>query len=460
VPARAATFAFAHAARVYWLTVFPPVCRELAHWRARAERIPHPALRARALAALLERGNMEGAAAFATFVPAAARRSVVSATVAFQAAYNHLDALSESWLGAHDAVARSRLAHGALLAALGGDTQNRPLSHPRADPDWRGACGDDGGYLAELVAACRSGLAELPGWPVARAGALRAAARVVEFQTWQAGGDAPTADGTDPAAAPRTYCPAGVGRPGVDAPADGTDPAAAPRTRPAGAAGPDRAAASPLAEASGPLHWWELAGAAGSSLGVHALIAAAADPALASADVRALDAAYFPSIGALHTMLDHLVDRDEDRAIGQRNLIDCYASPAAAERRLCSLARAALTAARALAPAPRHELIVAAMAGFYLAHPAAHAPQARDAARTVAAELGGLGTLARGVFATRRLVAGCRPAGTTISRLRLAGVPRRVGRRLAGTTTESQTLRPLVFSVTRSTAVDRPAGSG
>jgi tetraprenyl-beta-curcumene synthase len=376
VPARVATFAFARAARVYWLAVFPRVCRELAHWRVRAERIPDPALRSRALAALSERGNMEGAAAFATFVPASARGVVISATVAFQAAYNHLDALSESWLGAGDAVARTRDAHGALLAALGGDGG---LSHPPGGPDWRGAGGDDGGYLAELVAACRAALAALPGWPVARAPALRAAARVVEFQTWQAGGAAPIADGIGPTAAPRG--------------------------RPAGAAGPGSDPAPPLADAPGSPYWWELAGAAGSSLGVHALIAASADSLLAPAYVRALDAAYFPAIGALHTLLDHLVDRDEDLAIGQRNLIDRYASPAAAERRLGALARDALTAARGLGPGVRHELIVCAMAGFYLAAPAARDPAARGAARAVAGELGGLGGLARGVFLGRSLAA-------------------------------------------------------
>jgi tetraprenyl-beta-curcumene synthase len=397
MPAGSATFAFLDAARVYWLAVFPRVCRELARWRARAERIPDPALRSRALAALSERGNMEGAAAFATFVPAEARPAVISATVAFQAAYNHLDALSESWLGAGDAAARSRHAHEALLAALGGDTPNRSLSHPPADPGWRGACGGDGGYLAELVAACQSALAQLPGWPVARAGALRAAARVVEFQTWQAGGDAPTADGIDPAAAPLP--------------------------RPAGAAGPGSEPAPPLADAPGSPYWWELAGAAGSSLGVHALIAASADPLLAPAYVHALDAAYFPAIGALHTVLDHLVDRDEDRAIGQRNLIDCYASPAAAERRLGALARDALTAARTLGPAPRHELIVCAMAGFYLAAPAARDPAARGAARAVARELGGLGALARGVFLGRGFMAGYRPAGGRPGRRHEAGPP-------------------------------------
>ena len=56
------------------------------------------------------------------------------------------------------------------------------------------------------------------------------------------------------------------------------------------------------------LEWWETAAAAGSSLGVHALIAAAASPMLDEQDVAAIEAAYFPWIGALHSLLDSLVD--------------------------------------------------------------------------------------------------------------------------------------------------------
>jgi tetraprenyl-beta-curcumene synthase len=375
----AASAAFARAARVYWLCVFPQVRRELAQWRARAGAIDDPAARAAALTALVKRGNMEGAAAFATFVPAEARHAVVSATVAFQAAYNHLDVLSEQLPPGESAQARAL--HLALPAAL---CDPPPAGTPPCSP----AAGAEGGYLRELVAACREAFARLPGAAQARPAALRAAERVVAFQAWQAGGPMPAAPGAAAAGA----AAAGPGRP---AGASG-GAATAVRSRPRGEPAAPGAGAADLRP-------WELAGAAGSSLGVHALIAAAADPRLTAARAGALDRAYFPAIGALHTLLDHLVDGEEDRIAGQRNLLGCYAGEREAARRLAALTSGALAAARGLPPPGRHELIVCAMAGFYLSEPAARTAAARPAAAAVAAELGGLGALARAVFAARSL---------------------------------------------------------
>ena len=87
--------AFAWAAATYWLSIFPVVRREIAGLRKRAEGIPDPVLREEALQALAKRGNIEGAAAFATLVPKARRRAVTRALVAFQAAYNYVDMLAE-----------------------------------------------------------------------------------------------------------------------------------------------------------------------------------------------------------------------------------------------------------------------------------------------------------------------------------------------------------------------------
>src|SRR3954452_18767345 len=87
--------AFARAALRYWLTVFPRVSSELRHWRRSASRIDDPSLRQLALASLAKRGNMEGAAAFATFVPWRARGSVIRVLVAFQTIYNYADLLAE-----------------------------------------------------------------------------------------------------------------------------------------------------------------------------------------------------------------------------------------------------------------------------------------------------------------------------------------------------------------------------
>ena len=354
-----ATIAFARAAVSYWLGVFPLVCGELRAWRSRAQAIGDPELRELALAALAKRGNMEGAAAFATFAPLRRRRQVVRATVAFQAAYNHLDALSERSAAPGE---QARRLHRALLVALGAPAADgaQAGAQPASDVGASGEAGADGGYLSALVEACRESFFALPAAAAAAPAARRAAERVVEFQAHQACG----------------------GRAALD---QGTVERFGEAVAPAGAG----------------LRWWEALAASGSSLAVHALIAAAAE----GCDERhaaALQAAYSTRIGALHTLLDHLIDGGEDRVCGQRNLIACYCSPVEARERMGVLAARALADARALGQGARHELIVAAMASFYLAAPEAGAPGQAPVAQAVREQLGSLGRLAEAVFVVRR----------------------------------------------------------
>ena len=153
-------------------------------WRERAAEIPDPTLRAQALEALAKRGNMEGAAAFATFVPREQRATVVRAMVAFQTAYNHLDTISEQ--RGEIGPAEARVLHEALLAALAalrpgawsgrgvsmesGHDDERPIHPPKNNED---------GYLQALVETCQEALSELPSYEVVAPAARRAAERVV-----------------------------------------------------------------------------------------------------------------------------------------------------------------------------------------------------------------------------------------------------------------------------------------
>ncbi len=362
----AASFAsgatFARAARVYWGSVFPRVSRELEIWRERACEIPDPALRAQALEALGKRGNMEGAAAFATFVPRKHRAAVVRATVAFQTAYNQLDTISEQTRAI--GTAQARVLHEPLLAALacvrpgtwsgrGGSVESghdheRPINPPKNNAD---------GYLAALVETCQAALSELPAYALVAPAALRAAERVVAFQAFN------RRERTAIERWGRAQTP------------------------------PGRA-----------LRWWETAASGGSSLGVHAMIAAAADAGIGKAHVDALEQAYFPWIGALHSMLDQLIDVEEDALAGQNNLIELYGSTREAAERMGMLAERALECSRALEPERRHELIVAAMASFYLAAPEARVGEASVVTRAVLDVFGGLAWPGLAVFRGRRVV--------------------------------------------------------
>jgi tetraprenyl-beta-curcumene synthase len=344
-------FAFTSAARRYWLSVFPAVRRELRHWLSRASEIPDPVLRRFALEAQRrKRGNVEGAAAFAAFVNPTSRPAVVRALVAFQTAYDYADILSEQ--PSHDPSANGLRLHQALLVAL---TPSAPhidyyKHHPRHE---------DAGYFDELVDSCRFAVEALRSYAEVAEQALRAASRIVSYQRFNLS----------------------ELRGGHDALARWAR-AETPR--------------------DADLRWWETAASAGSSLAIFALIAAAAEPRVRSAEVAAMGDAYFPWVGALHTLLDSLVDRQEDAAAGHRSLLDYYSSPQEAATRLSLLAAESLSRIHTLPYSQQHVLLFAGMASNYLSAPEALRPDALLSARAVLGTIGGLGAPTMLVMGVRR----------------------------------------------------------
>lgn len=348
---------FGGAAWRYWTAAFPIARSEAARLGAQAIRIPDPKLRHDALAALRKRSNLEGAAAFAAFAPASRRAAVVRACVSFQAAYDYLDVVAERPRA--DPVAGALALNAALgeaLAAPGGASEADAL---------HGAV-DDAGYLAGIIEGCRRALADLPSWPVCGFAARRAAERVGRFQALNC---EPSCEGRQAMARwAAALCPPDSG-----------------------------------------LAWWEAAAGAGSTLDVHALIAAAASPGLTAADVAAIARAYSPWIGALHSLLDQLVDVEEDERAGLANLTRCYQDPEQLARGLGRLAARARRSARRLdAGGLRggHELLLGAMAASYLCLPQARSAYALPARDAVLAELGALSSVAIAVFAVRRRAGG------------------------------------------------------
>jgi tetraprenyl-beta-curcumene synthase len=368
---------FAAAALRYWLLVFPRVASELRRLRRLAGRIPDPALRHAALEALGKRGNLEGAAAFAAFVPRRRRGSVVRALVSFQAIYNHADMLAEQ--PSADPVARSRSLHEALTAALELDRADGRAAPQGLEAGDVGLGDVDGGYVAALVERCQAALAQLPAYARVAPPAQRAATRIVDFQSLSLG------SGGELESWARRQTPTDSG-----------------------------------------LEWWETAAAGGSSLGVHALIAAAASPRLDEQDVAAIDAAYFPWIGALHSLLDSLVDRSEDAATGQLSLVGCYPSAVDASAGLQRLAGAAMEATNSLPNAQVHALLLAAMACSYLAMPEASTPDAEPLARSVRASIGPFAGAMLRIFRLRELAARVLHGTGAIAGSGRSGAPARV----------------------------------
>jgi tetraprenyl-beta-curcumene synthase len=345
-------WAFTSAAGGYWLEVFPYVYRELCQWRRLADTIPDPVLRRDALDSLVAKHrNAEGAAAFAILAPRRQRPRVGRLLVALQSMFDFLDTLSEQ--PARDPLANGRQLHAALTIALtpGAAHVDYYAEHPR---------GDDGGFLRAYVERCQGLVAGLPTYAVAEPGVHAAVALAAEGQSLNHAGLYATHDAL--ARWARAQTPVGVG-----------------------------------------LAWWEVASAAVSTLTIHALLAAAADPALTPTQAARLSEAYFPWITGFGTLLDSVVDRLEDEHTGNHSQIGYYRSEVEAAERLGLLAERSLALAAGLDRGDRHQLIVAAMACYYLAAPAAESSEARVVALRVLDALGPLAPPALRVFRLRQL---------------------------------------------------------
>lgn len=317
---------FVRAALVYWLQVFPCLASEVRAWRRRARAIPDETLRAVALTVLeTKRGNLEGAAAFAAFVPRRHRSVVVRIQVSLQAIYDYVDTLAEQPNA--DPIGNSHQLHQALQRAL-------EPSAPHLDYYERQPLRRDAGYLESMIETCRASLVNLPSQSTAREAIARLAGRIIYYQSF--------------------HVPVGT------VPWD-----------------PLKVWATSEIPAGLDLRWWETAAAAGSSLGIFALIALAADPSLTIAETEAIEQAYFPWIGGLHSLLDSLVDFEEDSANGQRNFMAQYESLHEAAARMRMLAQESLRRIDLLPNALPHRLVLAGMVGFYLSAPEAHVLDAR-----------------------------------------------------------------------------------
>jgi tetraprenyl-beta-curcumene synthase len=380
---RALTICLLTATPRYWLSIYPQIRTEIHYWGKRASEIPDPHLRALALEAhRSKRGNIEGSAAFATFVPPAWRSAVARTQIAFQTIYDYVDTLAEQ--PNDDPIHNAHQLHQALLAAVAHNIHHGDyyaLSPHRAD----------GGYLAELINTCRATLHTLPSHATVARRVHESAQRIVGYQS-------------------RNLTEAQGGHHHL------------------------RRWAQQLTPPNTHLRWWETAAAAGSSLGLFALIAAAAQPTLTDAEAASVDTAYWPWIGALHSLLDSLTDEQEDQAAQQHSLLAYYHTPDETITRFRDLATEARHAATSLPNPHQHLLILAAMASHYMTTLPTPTPLSRNINRTINEALGPLTRSTTYILTTRRhlsgrLIARARP---TLRTPRSKCAPRRRARRERG----------------------------
>jgi tetraprenyl-beta-curcumene synthase len=334
------------------------VAREVELWRQRAASIPDAAIRDDALTALSsKRFNAEGAALFAVLPP---RRdsSLLRLLVAFQILLDFLDSLSER--PAPDAQADGLQLHLALRDALDPDG---PISdYYRHRPSVQ-----DGGYVRALVQSCRESCVYLPSYATTRSLAIR-----------------------------------GAGRCSVQGLNHDTDLVRRDRTLEAWAG-------STFHDSWG-LSWWELTAAASSTLGIHALLALAADPTCEERDAVEVEAAYMPWICAASTMLDSYVDEAVDVAEGAHSYVAHYPSEEVAFQRTHELVSHSLEQARRLRNGARHALIVAGMAAMYLSADEARTAAKLNTTRALGSAGGSLTLMLVPIMRAWRTVAGLRSA--------------------------------------------------
>jgi tetraprenyl-beta-curcumene synthase len=319
----------------YWSTVAPLVRAELKRWQERAQAIEDPALRALALQTLAEEGfNAEVAATLATLAPRAHRAATVEAIVALELLYDTLDGLTES------ATAEAAGESTRLFRTF---TDSVDLSGAPERSCLRDQLHGEERYLGELAATVKTGVRTLPAADAVAEALRRSAARATAAQIHIH---------------------------------------SAPLL---GSAGLERWAAREAEETS--LHWREfLAGAASSVLGMHALIAAAADARTTSAQAAAIDRLYL-SIAVLPTVLDSLVDRTHDTATGRRGYIQYYEDPAMLPGRLASVVGDSLAHSRAVPAGAHHVMTLVGVLAYYASAPTAGAELGPGATAQIAREL-------------------------------------------------------------------------
>jgi tetraprenyl-beta-curcumene synthase len=307
----------------YWRTVASLARAQLERWTRHAERIPDPTLQHAALTNLREEGfNAQATATLATLAPRRHRRATVEAIVALQVIYDYLDSLVERTLDSP--LADGRQLYRALHDAVTLDAPPRGDYYPHTHPS------NDDGYLKALVSTVRAALTQLPRHPETANASKRAARRCAEAQ---------------------------VVAHAVPALTDAQLEAWATEN----AAGTE-------------LGWLEfLAGAVSSTLALHALVAAAADPRTTSTHADAVDRLYL-SIAALTTLLDCLIDHEQDvQNMGHAGYTRYYHDDDALAHGLSTLIRQAVDRARDVPNRPHHLMTLAGVVAYYASAPTASA---------------------------------------------------------------------------------------
>ncbi|MGA2162987.1 MAG: DUF2600 family protein [Solirubrobacteraceae bacterium] len=321
----------------YWPTVAPLVRAQIDRYKQHARAIHDPTLQAIALDKLDDqRFHAQVAATLATLAPRAHRRNAVKAIVAVEVMYDYFDGVTEQ--PTPDPIADGHQLCQAFTDAVSIDrefTGNYYALRSQAD---------DHGYLQALVTDARDALAQLPSASAITPVAECCAARFAEAQI-------------------RAHAIPQLGSTQL------------------------QEWATSQAAGTG-LGWLEyFAGATSTVLGLHAMIAAAANPHTTPHDATQIDKLYL-YIGVIVTMLDSIIDYERDMsATGQPGYTRYYQDTDELLRGLTNATRQAMTLARTTPNAAHHVMTLTGVVAFYTSAPTATSPFAAAATTHIQHEL-------------------------------------------------------------------------
>ncbi|WP_147532734.1 tetraprenyl-beta-curcumene synthase family protein [Bacillus marasmi] len=299
--------------KVYW-RVFPMVQQQLNYWKKRAEEIPNPELRKQALASIESKTfHCQGGAIF-SLLASRNRDKAIRFIVAYQTISDYLDNLCDRSTSL-DPLDFAAL-HESMKDALMLNPEPRNYYRYRSDQD-------DGGYLEELAAVCRSILQELAHYEKIKNYLLElceyycdlqihkhveVAERIPRLKNWFQ--------------RYQNYVPN--------------------------------------------MEWYEFSACTGSTLGIFCLISYGLRDDFESSHAEKIRNGYFPYIQGLHILLDYFIDQEEDREGGDLNFCFYYENNQSLFNRLKHFL---LEADRHTVKLPNqrfHQLINRGLLGMYL----------------------------------------------------------------------------------------------
>lgn len=297
--------------------VFPLVDQELNIWKKAASDGIDTVLSQQALASIEKKAfHAQGGAIYSLYTKQV-NPSLIKFIVALQTISDYLDNLCDR-VGLEDHTAFLQL-HRAITDAL---DPSDTFSDYYANYPYR----NDGGYLHQLVASCKSYIIHLPKYSLVQQEVMSLGKLYGEMQSYKHISSMRRENALNAWA--QHYLSSFPG-----------------------------------------LSTWEFSAAAGSTLGIFLLCALASDENLTKLEVQAVMDAYFPWVCGLHILLDYFIDQREDLSTGDLNFVSYYQDTDIKKERLQWFLQQSLDKVLSLKNPTFHLTVIEGLLAMYFSDP-------------------------------------------------------------------------------------------